>query len=464
MSFIEFRRIRFMPPVLILLFTVNFCASKQIKDKKSLDNAREEALKGNKPNLENYEKNLESAEKENNPELQKMIINDLATIPGKESSTLLMIQAGSESPEIRSAAVKALFEQTKLENNQGITKEEIFNTIKNNKENHNELTSGEIQVLGELGNDESPDLLIQSLYAGENSDNEILHALGLILEKNLRKLKWISIAKNPVLDKKEIVESIVQKIEKAFMDYIKSDVSASQKESALFELYNAYVPDSREKFLKMYHSPDYDEKIKLMILKILGYRENPENDSLVKSLKAEYLGTENEKEKTRILNRIGTLVPNEFKKIKAELEKEMNNTLRRRELRLLAGKDQITMLKSILKRHDVSSLLVDKLQETTEKLAADNTIPMPAEAVILFSSLREIFPDKNYFELKKIGERGLRIPGLFSTILGSVDSNFASYDMKILTIQSVWKISEGDAGKIYKAWQIEKKFLREILR
>jgi hypothetical protein len=448
------------------LFFIYHCGSAPIKDKTSLEKTHEQAKKGDKQSYENYEKALETAKKENNPELEKMIINDLATIPSKESTGLLKKEAVSETTETRSAAIDGLYEQSKISDNPQAVKNETVAVIKNNSEKYNELTSKEIKVLGEIKSEDSENLLVDSLNKPENDQKtktEIIESLGIILTDRIKEINNLDASKNPDSEKKAGLELSSANIENSLLDVVKSEEPKPLKESALREMYNAYIPNSRVKFMEMYHSNEFDENTKLSILKILGNTENPENNEILKSLKKEYLKTENPVEHTRMLNRVSALAPNQFKFIKAELEKEMEKIIRKNELKALVAKGQIVMLKTILKKYNIPGGVVDKIQGRTEELGQDKTTPMKAEAVILFSSVREIYPDKNYFELKKAALRGLNIPGLFLVILSSIDKDFASYDMKILTIQSVFKISEADASKIYTAWQNEKDLLRELL-
>ncbi|MDH4261784.1 MAG: hypothetical protein OEV78_01930 [Spirochaetia bacterium] len=453
------------------LFICN-CGSRQIKDKDSLDINHEQAKSGDKNSYENYEKALEKAQEENNPELQEMIIKDLASIPTDESRELLKKEAQSESTsnEINTMALNGLYEQSKASDDPEVTKKiysDIIDIIKKNADKNNGLSSNEIQILGEIKDDESEKLLIEDLLKPSENDeirkSEIVQALVRIFVDRKNELKKQNELESPDLEKKSKLEASFKNIEDTLLNLIKSDTSKILKTTILNELYNAYTPDSRNKFMAMYNSNIYDEETKLLILKVLGYQKDPGNDEIIRSLKSEFLKTENTKEHTRILNRIGALMPEDFKVIKAELEKEMEKIIRRKELKALSAKGQIIMLKTVLKKYHISDVLIDKIQAATEELSLDKTTPMKAEAVILFSSVREIYPNKDFFEIQKAVQNGLRLPGLFLAILNSIDKDFTSHDMKILTIKSVWKIEEADAENIYKAYQNEKGLLRELL-
>jgi len=402
----------------IFLLPLFFCKSPEVKDKKndkdSLAKIHEEAEKGREKGYQDYATAIDNAKKNNDPELQQTILKDLATIPSEKSREILKSQAVSESGDVRDVALKGFYDQSKSSRNPEMTettkeaiKDETVDIIKGHAEKYNDLTPKEIQILGEINNEESRDIL---------------------------------------------------------NDMVKSTAPDFTKEAVINELYNAYGSDSRTKLLKMYEDPGYDENVKVMILKTLARRDHYNNDPILQSLKAEYLKTDDAAEHERLLARISALDLVDTKALKAQLDRQREKIRLRNQLLELSKKGQLVMLKTLFQKYEVSEKVLDAMQTSTQELAADNTTPMRAEAVILFSSLRQIYPDKNYFELKKSAPPGLQVPGLFYTILQSIDNNYESYDMKIFTIRSVFKIDQTDAANIYKAFQGEKDTLKELLR
>ncbi|MDH4199818.1 MAG: hypothetical protein OEV66_05480 [Spirochaetia bacterium] len=451
----------------LFLTTIVSCASPQIKDDKSLAKNHEAALKGDHESLKNYDKALGTPEDEKNPDLHEKIINDLAAIPDPQAEDILKKYAQDASPEIRGKSISAFYERRKLTDKPEIPEKldkETLEIIANNRENYGSLTPQEIQILASMKSDEASNILIDELSKSDQQyPDEIINALGNQLSRKRKEVREFQSSNNADSGKNSAAENQANKIEASLMNFFQGDHPVEFKKHALREIYFSAGAESDLKLVELYNLPEISKENKILILTLLSASSGPEKARLLDIFKKSYLSASSRDDKSIIYSFMEVLVPDKAAQIRDTLEKSITSQETRHELKLIARKNQIGLLKTLLKKYNISPSVIDSMQNKTRDAAADKTIPMKAESVIIITCVQEIFPTKNYFEIKKLAVQGLSIPGLFYLILKTIDANYESADMKLLWIQSVWKLTHIDASRIFNAYTNEKEFLKYTL-
>jgi hypothetical protein len=380
---------------------------------------------------------------------------------------ILKEQAQSDSTDTREIAIKSLYAQ-KQENeitdqttkavNEKIDMETL-DVIANNINKYDELSETEIDLLGKIPSDKAVDILFTLFPENTDVDDNIISSLGEHLgRKDVSDEPESSPTKNRLTRKKQ------KEIEKKLLEYLKGSYTERSKQLVLIELYKYYYPDSDKEFKNIYNDDSYGEDVKIAILKILSKSSGSEKKEILNALKKEYLSQPVKYREDIIIARIKILEPDEYLHILKELDEILEKRAKLKQFKTLAGKKQIIFLKDFLKKYKIDPSVVDKIHKETIKVSQDSSKPMDAETSIVYSAMESLYPGKNFFEIREIAKKGMNIRGLFYSIMRAIDRDFEKYDMKILTIQSVWKIDAVNAEKIFTAYRSEKEFLGEIFK
>lgn len=453
-----------------------FCATPPIKDEKSLEDNRKQAEKGDKQSFENYDKALETTAPKDNPDLHKKILDDLATIPGKESEEILKKNAQNKDPKIRQDAVNALYEHNKRSDTPSKSEDETLDLIKENQRNYGGLGPCEISVLGKMKNPESAEILLNQFNI-HNLDSisrkKVLNALGKKLTSPDTTEPAKESAKEPSKENDKATEKKAresqresqlktkEKVEQGLVDFIVSENSEEQKKTALDYLYRYYGKDAFEKLFTIYQKNPHTQELILQSL-----RDKPAKDkkSFSESLKKDYLASANKSEREKILKFLKSFVPEEYQNLLKKIKEKKALAKENEKLKKLLKGNQIELLKNLFVKNNLPKALAGKIHARTKALAKDSSIPMKSETVLLFASLQNLYPAKNFFEVKQIGQAGLKTPGLFLAIMETIEKNYSNLDMRLAAIQSLWKVSHYEAARLYRTYRREKSFLKKALR
>ncbi len=182
--------------VVPVFFWQSACETAQVKDRETLQKAKEEAAEGSDESWQAIERALATSPPQEQPDLHNLIIDEAGDIDRPEAIELLKNEATSEDLVKRELALKNLEEQQKFGHHQE-AENAIVEAIASNREQYGVVTKPEIERLGMidsdlgrdtliavLGKDPELDPLVMSAIAGQHSDlNQKIAALAKEIEE-----------------------------------------------------------------------------------------------------------------------------------------------------------------------------------------------------------------------------------------------------------------------------------------
>lgn len=474
------------------------CGSTEVKDKSSLDEAKEGALSGEEKDWEAIEKAMQEPPPADEPDLHEMIVKEARDIPTEEARELLRKSARSEDETVRELALDSLYEHRKHAGPDAVEKE-IVEIIDNNRDEFGSLNDTEINMLSKIDQPGALDLLSESL--GENPETDPLALRGIGMQVDRKKLQSAQLenqleaqkeSEEPDAEKTKELEQELQKTQEEsalgkemLENYFKAAEKPSQKELALAELYNAASPDSDEKMMGIFHSDEFDPDEKEMAVAMLVKRSPEFAKNRAHTRKKELIEKQSAAFEKRLqaandeeLDSIALVEKNdEYQKAASEIEAfggqskksialEIKALFQKRveteKVNRLKKLPPMSALEKILKPEGVYKKVLLKMHRNFIGAIKDKSTPRKPQSTLAWAAITLLQPGLGYHEIRKFGSKGLKRRGVFGAVMKTIENDYDTDELRVIALQTLWGVNSSTARRILKGYRSQKKILKAV--
>lgn len=482
-----------------LLASVN-CAARQVRNEIELQEAAKRAAANEEKGWVALEGTVRTKDEAPDYDMQRKALAEVGKIPSPRSQVLLTENVNNRY--LRAEAIGGLMKQRNETNREAIDKL-IVEAAAKNAEEFSGLTREEIQALGESDNPEAVRLLRQQMGRDPNKDEMTIDALGKILKRQKRssyspldfslplgqgaKISFEDIS----TDKGESAEPAKAKStaatanetdpEQALIDYLSGDGSPEAKDRAVQNIADArsngitYLlglagktsvkPAARIAIIDFLTRHAVNTQDKSMIGKFQALRGRAGgNRQIIASidLSLRVLGS--------AFGRAVAVGGSQRRRIVVTdgydpLAREADIVkLDQRPYPGYSAADVRTNLKKALTYYRLDATLADRMQKRVNDLLNLPENKESPERNLIFTALGRLYPDRDFYVLKKQGQEAFAKPGYFTTTLRLVTASRRGRSWQIAALQRVWGLSENEADRIRQIYLRDGKLLQQRMR
>jgi len=476
------------------------CAARQVRNEMELQEAAQRAAANEEKGWQSLERTIRTKDEDPDVDMQRKALAEVGKIPSPRSQALLAENVNNRY--LRAEAVGGLMKQRNDSNRAEIDRLIVEAAAKNAQE-FSGLTREEIQALGESDNPEAVRLLRQQMGRDPNKDEMTIDALGKILKRQKRssyspldfslplgqgaKISFEDISTDKAepeeAAKTEAPKTIESETdpEQALIDYLSGDGSSEAKDRAVQNIADARTngisyllglagkgsvkPAARIAIIDFLTRHAVNTQDKSMIGKFQALRSRSGgNRQIISSidLSLRVLGS--------AFGRAVAVGGTQRRRIVVTdgydpLAREADIVkLDQRPYPGYSAADVRTNLKKALTYYKLDAALADRMQKRVNELLNLPENRQSAERNLIFTALGRLYPDRDFYVLKKQGQEAFAKPGYFTTTLRLVTASRRGRSWQIAALQRVWGLSENEADRIRQIYLRDGKLLQQRMR
>ena len=139
-------------------------------------------------------------------------------------------------------------------------------------------------------------------------------------------------------------------------------------------------------------------------------------------------------------------------------------TLKQKPYPEYSGADVRTNLKKALKYYHLDPAMAERMQRRVSELLNQPENRESPERNLIFAALGRLYPDKDFYVLKKQGQDAFAKPGYFTTTLRIVTASQRGKSWQIAALQRLWSLSYSEADLIRQIYLRDGKLLQQRMR
>ncbi len=506
---------RVTPQVTLFLFLGVFtafsaiaCAGRQIRNDLELEEAARRAAAGEERGWQSLENTIRSKDDEPDVEMQKRALAEVGKIQSPRGMPVLIENLTNRF--LRGEAAAGLIHQRNDTNKAEIDGLIVDAAAKNARE-FSGLTREEIKALGETDNPHAVRLLKQQIGRDPNKDEMTVESLGKILKRKstsyyhpfdftlpLGQAPAAAVPEAAPAAGKLNVESIMSSDgkeaaaeetapaegdsdpEQVLINYLAGDGSTDVKDRAVQSIAEAHPPGvpyllalagrrgisakSRIAVIDYLTRLAVNTQDKSMIHKFINLRARAGNAQVVASinLSLRVLGSAFGRAVGGTGGRVYRAVPSDGYE---PLPKETDVvSLIQKPYPGYSGADVKTNLKKALTYYHLDKKLAERMQGRVSDLLNQPQNKESPERNLIFTALGRLYPDRDFYVLKKQGQDAFGKPGYFTTTLRLVTQSARGRSWQIAALQRLWGLTYNEADLIRQIYLRDGKLLQQRMR
>jgi len=476
------------------------CAARQVRNEMELQEAAQRAAGNDEKGWQSLERTIRTKDEDPDVEMQRKTLVEVGKIPSERSQLLLRENVNNRF--LRAEAIGGLMKQRNDTNRDQIDKL-IVEAASKNAQEFSGLTREEIQALGESDNPEAVRLLKQQMGRDPNKDEMTIDALGKILKRQKRsnyspldfslplgqgaKISFEDIS----TDKPNADESRQAEPEKssegdtdpeqALLDYLSGEGSSEAKDRAVQN-----IADARSNgityLLGLAGKNSIKVAARIAIVDFLTrHAVNTQDKSMIgkfQSLRRRAAGSRELAASIDLSLRIlgsafgRTVVVGSPGRRRIAVTDGYDPLAREADIVKLeqrpypgySAADVRTNLKKALAYYKLDAGIADRMQKRVNDLLNLPENKESPERNLIFTALGRLYPDRDFYVLKKQGQEAFAKPGYFTTTLRLVTASRRGRSWQIAALQRVWGLSENEADRIRQIYLRDGKLLQQRMR
>lgn len=482
-----------------MAFSAIACAGRQIRNDLELEEAARRAAAGEESGWRALENTVRSRDEEPDVEMQKRALAEIGKIKSPRGEHVLRENLNNRF--LRGEAAAGLANQRTDANKVQIDALLVEAAGKNARE-FSGLTREEIKALGETENPDAVRLLKQQIGRDPNKDEITVESLGKILKRKTQsyyqpldfslQLGQAASTGGGGLNVETILSSEGKEAaeteaapspddndpEKVLIQFLAGGGSADVKDRAVQSIADAHPPgvayllglaarrsvpvQSRIAIVDYLTRLAVNTQDKSMINKFINLRARAGNAQLVSSINLSL----------RVLGSAfgratgGGVV---YRSVPSDgyepLPKETDVvSLVQRPYPGYSSADVKTNLKKALTYYRLDDRLAERMQNRVRDLLNLPQNKESPERNLIFSALGRLYPDRDFYVLRKQGQDAFAKPGYFTTTLRLVTSSARGRSWQIAALQRLWGLTYNEADLIRQIYLRDGKLLQQRMR
>lgn len=499
-----------MSPVLkaitVALVTIfaSHCAARQVRTELELQEAARLAAENQEKGWLSLERTIRTKDEDPDVEMQRKALTEVGKIPSARSQELLSENVNNRY--LRAEAIGGLMKQ-RNDSNRAAIDATIIQAASRNSREFSGLTREEIQALGDSDNPEAVRLLKEQMGRDPNKDEMTIDALGKILKRQKRSsyspldftLPLGQASTGPKISIEDISTSAPSPVgdaetpnsvenspgdtdpEQVLLQYLAGDGSPEAKDRAVRN-----IADSRENGISYLLTLAGKNSISVSArIAIVDFLTRHAVDSQDKSMIGKFQTLRRRAGSSRQLTAsidlslrvlgsafgrnvaIGT--PSRRRIVVTDgydpLSREADIVkLEQRPYPGYSAADVRTNLKKALVYYKLDVHIADRMQKHVRDLLNLPENKESPERNLIFTALGRLYPERDFYVLKKQGQDAFAKPGYFTTTLRLVTSSARGRSWQIAALQRVWGLTENEADRIRQIYLRDGKLLQQRMR
>ncbi|MFO1524446.1 MAG: hypothetical protein U1F16_00580 [Turneriella sp.] len=503
-------KLRFYASLTLILSLIgSACAGGQIRTDMELEEAARRAAAGEESGWRSLERTLRIKDEDADLEMQKKALTAAGRIKSPRAEALC--RENLNHRQLRGEAAYGLVHQRNEANKDQIDAA-LVEAARRNAQEYGGLTRDEIRALGESDHPEAVRLLKQQIGRDPNKDEATVEALGKIL---LRKGKTAVDAVNPqrlatimavvpggvalsLIAANISVEDISTSTgeassepekespddldpEKVLLQFLASDASPEVKDKAVQSVAAAHGGGSAY-VLKLAARRNLPVGARISLVDYLTrFAVNNQDRSMINKFYALKRSAAGQPKLIASINLSIRLMGSAFGRAVATgggrvyrvvesdgydpLPKETDViSLKQRPYPGYSGADVKTNLKKALTYYRLDPSISERMQRRVSELLNEKDKKQSPERNLIFAALSRLYPDKDFYVLKKQGQDAFGKPGYFTTTLRLVTASQRGRSWQIAALQRLWNLSANEADLIRQIYLRDGKLLQQRMR
>lgn len=510
---------RFLPVLLFFLgFSAVACAGGQVRNELELEEAKRRAQAGEERGWSSLERTVRSNDTDTDPELQKKALAAIGSIKAPRAE--LTLKENLSHRLLRGEAAAGWINQRNDTNKDQIDAV-LIESARNNAREFSGLSKEEIRALGATDHPEAVRLLKQQIGKDPNKDELAVEALGKIIHRRSRsaidalpELQYAGLQPGimPFPGKTMQIGSLwgatitVEEIkgaetpadetaeaapkespddldpEKVLLQFLSGDGMPEVKDKAVQSIASGHESGSAY-LLKLAAKRSLPFKARVAIIDYLTrYAVNAQDKSMINKFYALRRSSAGDRQFVASIDLSLRLLGNAFGRAIATggtvrytravttdgyegLPKETDIiTLKQKPYPEYSGADVRTNLKKALKYYHLDPAMAERMQRRVSELLNQPENRESPERNLIFAALGRLYPDKDFYVLKKQGQDAFAKPGYFTTTLRLVTASQRGKSWQIAALQRLWSLSYSEADLIRQIYLRDGKLLQQRMR
>lgn len=507
---------RFLPVLLLFLgISTGACAGGQVRNELELEEAKRRAQAGEERGWTSLERTVRSNDADADPELQKKALAAIGSIKAPRAE--LTLKENLSNRLLRGEAAAGWINQRNDANKDQIDAI-LIESARNNARDFSGLSKEEIRALGATDHPEAVRLLKQQIGKDPNKDELAVEALGKIIHRRSRSAidalpelqyaglqpgilpfpqkvmhigsLWgatISVEEIKGNETAETTEPAAKESpddldpEKVLLQFLSGDGLPEVKDKAVQSIASGHESGSAY-LLKLAARRSLPFKARVAILDYLTrYAVNAQDKSMINKFYALRRSSAGDRQFVASIDLSLRLLGNAFGRAIAtgtvrytravttdgfeSLPKETDIiTLKQKPYPEYSGADVRTNLKKALKYYHLDPAMAERMQRRVSELLNQPENRESPERNLIFAALGRLYPDKDFYVLKKQGQDAFAKPGYFTTTLRLVTASQRGKSWQIAALQRLWSLSYNEADLIRQIYLRDGKLLQQRMR
>ncbi len=480
------------------------CAARQVRNEMELQEAAKLAAENQEKGWLSLERTVRTKDEDPDVEMQRKALAEVGKIPSPRSQALLSENVNNRY--LRAEAIGGLMKQ-RDDNNRAAIDAMIVEAAARNAQEFSGLTREEIQALGESDNPEAVRLLKQQMGRDPNKDEMTIDALGKILKRQKRSsyspldftlplgqaatapkvsIEDISTTRppgetttdSPGTEEKNAADTDPESV---LLQYLAGDGNPETKDRAVQN-----IDDSRQNgiayLLSLAGKSSSGVKARIAIIDFLTrHAVNTQDKSMIGKFQVLRRRAGSNRELAQSIDLSLRVLGSAFGRTVAV------GTTGRRRIVVTDGFDPLpreadivkldqrpypgyssadvrTNLKKALTYYKLDARIADRMQKRVSDLLNLPQNKESPERNLIFTALGRLYPERDFYVLKKQGQDAFAKPGYFTTTLRLVTSSARGRSWQIAALQRVWGLTENEADRIRQIYLRDGKLLQQRMR
>lgn len=496
----------FLPILLVFLgISAGACAGGQVRNDLELEEAKRRAQAGEERGWSSLERTVKTPDGESDGEMPKKALAAVGSIKAPRAETIL--KEFLSHRQLRGEAAAGWINQ-RTEANKDQIDATLIETTRNNAREFSGLSKEEIRALGATDHPEAVRLLKQQIGKDPNKDELAVEALGKILHRRSRSAIEPGIP--PFAESRFFIGSLwganisIEEIkgaetgaepaepetkespddldpEKVLLQFLAGDGQPEVKDKAVQSIASGHESGSAY-LLKIAAKRSVPFQARVAILDYLTrYAVNAQDKSMINKFYALRRSSAGDRQFVASIDLSLRLLGNAFGRAIAtgtvrytravttdgydSLPKETDIiTLKQKPYPEYSGADVRTNLKKALKYYHLDPTIAERMQRRVSELLNAPENKQSPERNLIFAALGRLYPDKDFYVLKKQGQDAFGKPGYFTTTLRLVTASQRGKSWQIAALQRLWSLSYNEADLIRQIYLRDGKLLQQRMR
>lgn len=513
----------FYPVVAVLMALASLnCAGGQVRNDLELEEAKRRAAANEDRGWTSLERTIRQKEEDADVEMQKKALAAVGTI--KLPRAEIILKENLSNRLLRGEAAAGWINQRNDTNKEQIDAALIESTSSNARE-YSGLSREEIKALGETDHPEAVRLLKQQIGRDANKDETAVEALGKILKRRTKSAaeSWHLIksarldpgilpvrrASEPLLPSewrgaaslwaatvtideikgaedaaaapaetpKENPDDLDP--EKVLLQFLQGDAGSEVKDKAVQSIAAGHESGTAY-LLKLAGKRSLHLNTRVAILDYLTrYAVNAQDRSMINKFYALRRHAGGDRKFIASIDLSLRLLGNAFGRAIGggtvrrsvptdgydHLQKETDIvSLKQRPYPGYSAADVRTNLKKALTHYRLDPAISDRMQRRVTELLNEPDNKQSPERNLIFAALGRLYPDRDFYVLKKQGQEAFAKPGYFTTTLRLVTASQRGKSWQIAALQRLWSLSYNEADLIRQIYLRDGKLLQQRMR